>query len=202
MVLTIEAKRILEDVHTGDSIAVNGVCLTVTAYDNAAFSVDVMPETFRQTNLKHLAVGSKVNLERAMTMKGRFGGHIVQGHVDGTGTVVARQSEENAVVFRIEPENTEILKYIIPRGSITLDGISLTVIQVTDGSFAVSIIPHTLAETVLRERQPGDGVNIECDLLGKYVERLLAYRLNDNGQSPQKKSESITERFLAENGFI
>jgi riboflavin synthase len=199
MVLTIGAKRILEDVHIGDSISVNGVCLTVVSYDSDSITVDVMPETFRRTNLRKLAVGEPVNLERAMAANGRFGGHIVQGHVDSPGTIRSRVPEENAVVFTVEPSDSTVMKYIIPHGSITIDGISLTVVKVTDSTFSVSIIPHTLAETVLKWKQPGDEVNLECDVLGKYIERLLFFRQNGNHKPD---GGSITESFLAEHGFM
>jgi riboflavin synthase len=141
-----------------------------------------------------------VNLERAMSAQGRFGGHIVQGHVDASGVIISRKVDENAVVFKIEPEDTAILKYIIPRGSITLDGISLTVIDVQEASFAVSIIPHTLAQTILLDKQQGSSVNIECDLLGKYVERLLSYREGSDSQGVHKIA-GITAAYLAEHGF-
>ncbi|OGX61643.1 MAG: riboflavin synthase subunit alpha, partial [Paenibacillus sp. RIFOXYA1_FULL_44_5] len=173
MLITISAQKVLTDVKLGDSIAVNGVCLTVVHYLANEFSVDVMPETFRLTGLRHLSSGSPVNLERAMQMNGRFGGHIVQGHVDAVGTIRSREIEENAVYFRIEPEKPEILKYVIAHGSITLDGISLTVVETDETSLSVSIIPHTLAQTVLQVKKPGDQVNMECDVLAKYVEKLL-----------------------------
>ncbi|MBO9606396.1 MAG: riboflavin synthase [Paenibacillaceae bacterium] len=206
MVLTVAAKRILEDVAIGDSIAVNGVCLTVIAYDEASIQLDVMPETFRQTNLRRLHIGDRVNLERAMAGKSRFGGHIVQGHVDGTGTVTARKPEENAVVFTIAPDDPGLLRYVIPRGSITLDGISLTVIRVTETQLAVSIIPHTLAQTILQTKQPGDTVNIEYDVLGKYVERLLGFGASESaGAAGAGVARSVrgglTAQFLADNGF-
>jgi riboflavin synthase len=200
MILTIAANRILADIHLGDSIAVNGVCLTVIAYDAVSFTVDVMPETYRHTNLKKLQNSNRVNLERAMSAQGRFGGHIVQGHVDSAGMITSRNTEQNAVVYTIAPEDTAILKYIIPRGSIALDGISLTVIRVAEELFAVSIIPHTLAQTILNDKQPGVTVNIECDLLGKYVERLLSYKAPHEAQGSGKK-EGITAAYLAEHGF-
>lgn len=195
LVLTIDARKVLEDVHIGDSIAVNGVCLTVVAFDATSVSMDVMPETYRQTNLASLRTGSPVNLERAMSARGRFGGHIVQGHVDCTGTITARAAEENAVVFTVEPIDKGALLFIIPRGSITIDGISLTVIQVTDDDFSVSIIPHTLQETVLQHKHPGDTVNLETDLLGKYIYRFMQ-------ANQEKKTGRLTSEFLAEHGFI
>jgi riboflavin synthase len=203
MMLTIEASRTLEDVKLGDSIAVNGVCLTVVAFDAASFTVDVVPSTFRQTTLRRLSPGDPVNLERAMAANGRFGGHIVQGHVDTPGRIVLRQAEENAVVFRIEPEEASFMKYMIPHGSVALDGISLTVVHVAETSFTVSIIPHTLAETALQYKQAGDAVNIECDLLGKYIERLLSFR--DSGAAKAAVpfgSGGMTLEFLSKHGFL
>lgn len=199
MVLTIGAKRILTDVKLGDSISVNGVCLTVVSYDESSFTVDVMPETFRRTNLSRLSTGAPVNLERAMPANGRFGGHIVQGHVDTTGVITGRTPEENAVVFRFEPRDSGILKYIIPHGSITIDGISLTVVEATENSFTVSIIPHTLAETVLQYKKQGDEVNLEGDVLGKYLERLMTFRGGGAGSSQKTK---LTEAFLSDHGFM
>ncbi|CAM2804531.1 riboflavin synthase [Paenibacillus sediminis] len=200
MVLSISASVIMNDIHIGDSISVNGVCLTATSIEGNSFTVDVMPETYRHSNLKELQIGSKVNLERAMSAGGRFGGHIVQGHVDGTGTIKSITSDQNAVVYEIAPHQPSMFKYIIPKGSITLDGTSLTVVKSTSSSFTVSIIPHTLAETVLNTKRAGDTVNIECDVLGKYVDHLLNYR----GPQEEHGSEapSISERFLVENGFI
>lgn len=216
MVLTIAARRITSDVHLGDSIAVNGVCLTVVAFDSASITVDVMPETFRRSTLKHLSVGAKVNLERAMAANSRFGGHIVQGHVDATGTVQSRQPEDNAVVFRIAPDDPSVLRYIVPKGSIAVDGISLTVVDVTESEFSVSIIPHTLAQTILQEKQPGHAVNLETDIIGKYVEKLLSGQLHQRAQGGEwlrrgtqeerpyeggRRENRLTEQFLAEHGF-
>jgi riboflavin synthase len=201
MVLTIGAKRILEDVKLGDSISVNGVCLTVVDFDKESFAVDVMPETFRKSNLRKLQTGARVNLERAMVANGRFGGHIVQGHVDTAALLVSRTHEENAVVFRFEPENKEVFKYIIPSGSITIDGISLTVVDVNDHSLSVSIIPHTLSQTVLHDKKQGDTVNIECDVLAKYMERLLGIQQSPN-QEPNSKRGSMTASYLADHGFM
>ncbi|WP_240413919.1 riboflavin synthase [Paenibacillus periandrae] len=200
MILSIGASRILEDVHLGDSISVNGVCLTVVKYDGSSITVDVMPETFRRTTLSKLHTGDPVNLERAMAVGGRFGGHIVQGHVDSIGTITSRTTDQNAVVYEIEPVDTAILKYMIPHGSITIDGISLTLVQVTDQRFTVSIIPHTLAQTVLQHKKPGDEVNLEADVLGKYMEKLLSFRSHGGGS--ESKSSKLTAAFLAENGFM
>jgi riboflavin synthase len=199
MILGVQAKRILADIHLGDSIAVNGVCLTVIAFDTTSFTVDVMPETFRHTNLQKLQHGDRVNLERAMSAQGRFGGHIVQGHVDAPGRIISRAAEENAVVFTIEPSDPAILKYIIPRGSITLDGISLTVVSVVGAAFTVSIIPHTLAQTILIDKHAGASINIECDLLGKYIERLLQFQ--GPAEATPGKKVGITQAYLIENGF-
>ncbi|MDU0199907.1 MULTISPECIES: riboflavin synthase [Paenibacillus] len=202
MVLTIGARKILEDVHLGDSISVNGVCLTVISFDNESFSVDVMPETYRKTNLRKLQAGTRVNLERAMAANGRFGGHIVQGHVDSTATIISRIPEENAVVYRFEPEDKHIFRYIIAGGSITIDGISLTVVDVTERDLAVSIIPHTLAQTVLHDKKAGDTINMECDVLGKYMERLLKFGPADASAGNGKKQSTLSASFLADHGFM
>lgn len=203
MMLTVEASRVLEDVSVGDSIAVNGVCLTVVAFDRDSFTADVMPETYRQTNLGELRPGNQVNLERAMGAQKRFGGHIVQGHVDTSGRIVSRMPEENAVVFTLEPDDKAMLRYVLPRGSIAIDGISLTVIRADNETFAVSIIPHTLAETVLAFKEPGDRINLEADILGKYVERLLAFQGPEQaGGGGRGRKSGLTEAFLAENGYL
>lgn len=194
--LTVEASHILSDVKIGDSIAVNGVCLTVTSYDNRSFTADVMPETYRMTNLSKLKPGSRVNLERAMQAGGRYGGHMVQGHIDGTGVIRDRRLEHNAVVFTIEAANANQLKYVVPRGSIAIDGISLTVVEVTATTFTVSIIPHTLAQTILADKHPGDTVNLETDILGRYIERLMTFK------EPEQQKPKLTEAFLAEHGFL
>jgi len=200
MVLTIAARVILKDLHMGDSIAVNGVCLTVIAFDTTSVSMDVMPETFRKSNLRSLLPGSRVNLERAMAVGGRYGGHIVQGHVDTTGVIRSRTAEENAVVFTVEPEKPEVLKYVVGQGSIAIDGISLTIVRVDETGFAVSIIPHTLAETVLADKYSGDAVNVECDILGKYIERLLHFRSPEAGG--KSSSGGLSASFLSEHGFM
>ena len=194
-VITIQANRVMEDIHLGDSIAMNGVCLTVTSFDKNSYSVDVMHETLRRTNLGALKGGSRVNLERAMAADGRFGGHIVAGHVDGTGVITSMKQDDNAVWIDIETD-ASVLKYIVEKGSITIDGISLTVAQVDSRSFAVSVIPHTGMHTTLLEKKPGDSVNLETDMIGKYVEKLLGYQ----EQEEQPKS-NITMEFLMENGF-
>lgn len=200
MVLGISAKRVTEDLNIGDSVAVNGVCLTATSIEASGFLVDVMPETFRRTNLKLLGNGSRVNLERAMSAQGRFGGHIVQGHVDGTAHITSIKRDQNAVVFEITPVSTEVFRYIIPKGSITVEGTSLTVVDVTGSAFTVSIIPHTLEQTVLAYRKSGDLVNIECDVIGKYVNHLLRYNQNDRS-SDGGQSSALSYEFLSSHGF-
>lgn len=204
LVVTVAARKVLEDVKLGDSIAVNGVCLTVVAFNGSGFSADVMPETYRHTNLKHLKPGEPINLERAMLAGGRFGGHIVQGHVDGTAIIVSRTQEANAVVFRLRPEQAHLLRLVVPQGSITLDGISLTVVEAdrTSGTLTVSIIPHTLAETALAHKQPGASVNVENDILGKYIDHLLHERHGGPAPAPRAASASgLTEAKLREFGF-
>lgn len=198
--LVIRAERVLEGVKTGDSIAVNGICLTVTSFSSRQFTVDVMPETLNKTSLRQLRQGQSVNLERAMRLGDRFGGHIVSGHVDGTGTVVSRQPHANAVLFRIAAD-ASLLKYVIPRGSICIDGISLTVVDVDDAGFSVSIIPHTLAETSLRDRKVGDQVNLEADVIGKYVERLMGVRATEATGESVATSSRLSLAFLQDNGF-
>ncbi|AIM14890.1 MULTISPECIES: riboflavin synthase [Neobacillus] len=196
-VLTIEAKKILEDIHLGDSIAVNGVCLTVTSFSGNRFTVDVMPETVKATSLNEVTRGSKVNLERAMAAKGRFGGHFVSGHVDGIGIIKKKRAYENAVYYEIAA-GPEIMKYVIYKGSIAVDGTSLTVFGVSDEGFTLSIIPHTLSESVLGLKGPGDIVNLECDMIGKYVAHFLSHF---SSEPVQNKKTGITEKFLEENGF-
>lgn len=190
----IAAKKVVENTKIGDSIAVNGVCLTVTKLLSDGFTADVMPETLRRTNLGMLNIGSKVNLERAMAADGRFGGHIVSGHIDGTGTIAKMQREENAVLVTIDA-NKEILALIVEKGSIAIDGISLTVANLNSDCFTVSIIPHTGSETTLLNKKPGDKVNLENDVVGKYVQRLLGI------EKKNETSGKITMEFLAEHGF-
>ncbi len=170
--LTISASKILEDAKVGDSICVNGVCLTVTSLQKASFTADVMPETLRKTNLGQLHSRNPLNLERAMSLSGRFGGHIVSGHIDGTGVIQGISKEGNASWYTIRT-SPDILHYIIPKGSIAIDGISLTVAEVTDTFFRISIIPHTSQNTTLNLKKIGDTVNLENDCIGKYVEKLL-----------------------------
>lgn len=193
-VLDIRAQTVLTDLKIGDSIAVNGVCLTVTAFDRTGFQADVMHETLNRSALRKLCSGSHVNLERAMPANGRFGGHIVAGHVDGVGTVTEVKRDDTAVWYTIEA-SPEILRYIVEKGSVAIDGISLTVARVASGSFSISAIPHTVRMTVLAERREGDLVNLENDVIGKYVERLL-----QPAKEPAR-TRPITKEFLAEYGF-
>ncbi|MDU2123801.1 MAG: riboflavin synthase [Clostridium celatum] len=195
--LLIKANKVLESTKVGDSICTNGVCLTVTDLKINSFEADIMAETLRRSNLGDLKVGSKVNLERALTLQSRLGGHIVSGHIDGTGEVISLVKEDNATWVTIKTTN-DILRYIVLKGSITIDGISLTVAYVDDKSFKVSIIPHTAQETTLLNKTNGDTVNLECDVISKYVEKLM-------GLTPMDKyneSASITEDFLKINGFF
>lgn len=194
--ILIEASRVLEKTNIGDSIAVNGVCLTVTTIQGNAFSADVMPETLRVSSLGKLVPGSKVNLERAMAADGRFGGHIISGHIDGTGKIESFKRDENAVWVTVSAPK-EILDLIIYKGSIAIDGISLTVTYVDDEVFRVSIIPHTGQETTLLTKNPGDIVNLENDVIGKYVKKLLG----KSKENPESDDGGITESFLRENGF-
>ncbi|WP_088014178.1 riboflavin synthase [Gottfriedia acidiceleris] len=194
LLLTINASLILEDVHLGDSISVNGVCLTVTDFTKNDFSVDVMPETFQASNLSTLVSSQKVNLERAMAANGRFGGHIVSGHIDGTGNIVSVKAMENAVIYKINIPS-QFAKYCLQKGSITIDGTSLTLFEVETDIVTISLIPHTRSNTILGSKNVGDVVNIEFDLLGKYVEKML-------GMNETKKSSTITTSFLSQNGYI
>ena len=176
----------LEGTRLGDSIAVNGVCLTVTKLAEDGFWADVMPETFSRSNLGELTAGSRANLERAMAADGRFGGHIVSGHIDGKGKITKIQNDGNAVRFWIAADKA-ILRLIVEKGSIAVDGISLTVVSVSDEDFSISIIPHTLGETTLGSKRVGDSVNLENDIIGKYVERLLGKAETENQASRDEK---------------
>jgi riboflavin synthase len=172
LTLGINAVTVLSDLELGDSVAVNGVCLTVTAIDGAGFCVDVVPETRRKTNLGGLQVGALLNLERALTPESRMGGHIVQGHVEGVGTIESITPDGDAAIWRFSTDPA-ILRYVVPKGFIAIDGISLTVIEVDEQGFSVTLIPFTMEHTAMRSRGVGDTVNIETDVLGRYVERLL-----------------------------
>lgn len=185
--IAIQAKTVLDGTKIGDSIAVNGVCLTVTKKSESSFTADVMAETFRRSNLGLLGKNSRVNLERAMAADGRFGGHIVSGHIDGTGTISKIKDEGNAVwIFITAPK--PILTLIVEKGSVAVDGISLTVARVTDSEFAVSVIPHTREQTALSGKKCGDIVNLENDIIGKYVQKLADI------QQQSEKTESQSAR--------
>ncbi len=198
--LVIKASRVMDDLDIGDSIAVNGVCLTVARRSSNTFYADVMPETLRKTNLHQLNPGDLVNLERALSVGGRLGGHFLSGHVDSVGKIIAERNEGNALVKTIRaPE--EVMRYIIKKGSIAVDGISLTVVDLGDNWFTVSLIPHTAGVTTFRYKHKGDTVNLEADMLVKYVEKLLEGnnkgQMNDKGQRKSK----ISYEFLQEKGF-
>lgn len=198
--IAIHAKKVLEGTKIGDSIAVNGICLTVTSLAPDGFTADVMAETVRRSSLKSAGVGDLVNLERAMAADGRFGGHMVSGHIDGTGTIRSLRREENAVWVTVEAKK-EILDLIVEKGSICIDGISLTVAGVDEREFQVSVIPHTGEETTLLKKRPGDPVNLENDVVGKYVQKLLGLAPAGNAGAAAEESTGITMDFLKEYGF-
>lgn len=191
MEITVISPKIVADVKLGDSIAVNGVCLTVTHYNDQELTMDVMPETVKATNLQQLTVGNAVNLERAMPANGRFGGHFVSGHVDGVGKILRKRPLANAVYIEIELSE-DLTSYCIPKGSITIDGTSLTLFHVEKNSVTVSLIPHTYKETVLGIKNVGALVNIETDLVGKYIIHQL---------KGSQQSSTITKDYLAKHGF-
>lgn len=197
--LTVSAKKIMANLKIGDSVAVNGACLTVVKMSGDGFTADVMPETVRLTNIGSLNAGDKVNLERTLRLCDGLDGHIVSGHVEGLGTIAAQRNDGIAVVVTIDTPQ-ELLKYIIKKGSIAIDGISLTVTEVTSSTFSVSLIPHTAKETTLGFKTVGDTVNLETDILGKYVERML----NWNQQQGKKSAcaGSLDKNILLENGFM
>lgn len=188
--LVIGARKVLEGTRIGDSIATNGVCLTVIAMSQDSFTIEVMPETLRRTDLGQLRSGDRVNLERALGAGAPMGGHFVQGHVDGTGKIVSVTPEGNALVVRIAAP-PEVMRYIVPKGFIAMDGVSLTVVDWEPGSFTVSLVPHTQANITLIHKKTGETVNLETDIIGKYVERFIIARQG-----------SISEGFLAEHGFM
>ena len=192
--IQIKASKVLSDVAVGDSIAVNGVCLTVVVFDAQHFIADVMPETIDKTTLHELKPGSPVNLERALQVGARLGGHIVQGHVDALGTIVQKQVLEIAIIYRIKT-TPELLQFVVPKGSVAIDGISLTVVDVFQDSFTVSLIPHTAHETILGGKNPGDRVNLESDIIGRYVQHLMS-------RSSPDMRQDLDVSFLAENGFL
>lgn len=188
-VIEIGAARVLENTKIGDSIATNGVCLTVTALGDSGFSADVMPETMERSNLGMLKPGDRVNLERALCLNDRLGGHMVAGHIDGTGRITAKVKDENAVWFTVNA-SPDILRYVVEKGSIAIDGVSLTVVSVDDAVFRVSVIPHTREETTLAGKNTGDVVNLENDMIVKYVEKLM-----------KRESKGLSLEFLQANGF-
>lgn len=195
--IAVKAKKVLQQVALGDSISTNGVCLTVSKVSSQGFEADVMAETLRRSNLGGLVVGSSVNLERALQYEGRLGGHIVTGHIDGTGKITALRREDNAVWVTVSTTE-DILKYIVGKGSIAIDGISLTAAYVDDAVFQVSIIPHTGQETTLLSKATGDMVNLECDVIGKYVEKLLRY----TASKEEKQHKTMDWDFLKSNGYL
>lgn len=188
--LTVKAQKVLEGTEVGDSIATNGVCLTVTHLREGLFEADVMPETVERTALGRLKAGDGVNLERALTLSTRLGGHLVAGHVDATGRLVDRREDDTALWLTFEAPQS-VLRYVVEKGSIAIDGVSLTVARLTERTFSVSLIPHTQGATTLHSRRPGEEVNLESDMIVKYVEKLM-------GKSP---SGGLTLEFLAQNGF-
>ena len=193
--IEIGAHKVLRNTNVGDSIAVNGICLTVTSLGKDFFTADIMAETVRRSSLKNATSGDFVNLERAMAADGRFGGHIVSGHVDGTGTILSMKKEENAVWVTISAPPS-IMKFIVEKGSVCLDGISLTVAAVGESDFKVSVIPHTGGETTLLKKKAGNTINIENDIIGKYVDRLLNFK-----DSSPSESGGITMDFLRKYDF-
>ncbi len=192
--IEINCSKVLADVKKGDSIATNGICLTVVDFNSSSFSADVMPETVKRTTMRDLKVGDKVNLERALLADGRFGGHIVQGHIDGVGTIIDIEERENSHIVKIRTD-LDLLELMVSQGSIGVDGISLTIADLADSYFTVSIIPTTEKETTLLDKKVGDGVNLECDILGKYIKGLLEHR-------EKRENSNITEDFLKEHGFM
>ncbi|WP_368490648.1 riboflavin synthase [Clostridium sp. BJN0013] len=194
--ITISSRKVLEEVKLGDSIAVNGACLTVTSFTGNSFTVDVMAETLRKSNLKLLKRNSSVNLERAVMIGERLGGHIVTGHIDGICKVKDIKKEDIATWLIIKPP-LELLKYMVSKGSISLDGVSLTIAEVYEDCISVSLIPHTKAQTILQYKSVGDEINVECDLIGKYIENFILRR-----EKKPSKNSNITEELLKENGFF
>ncbi len=195
--LSIECSTVIEGTVKGDSIAVNGICLTVTELGKNWFMADVMPETMRKTGLEKLKPGGKVNLERALRLADRLGGHIVSGHIDGTGTITGLKKEDNAVLITITaPE--QIMKYIVPKGSVALDGTSLTIAELTTDTFTVSLIPLTRGFTILGFKSIGDRVNIECDIIGKYVEKMIRGKTIE----AETAEKDLSTEFLREHGFM
>ena len=195
MVLHISARIVLEGLNIGESISVNGVCLTVTSFDSNSFCADIMPETMQKSSLGSLNRGGSVNLERALTLNSRLGGHIVSGHIDGTGKIITKKQDENAIRITIAA-CPAILRYIIEKGSVAIDGISLTVAAIEKDSFMVSLIPHTKQKTTLCSKGIGELVNIENDQIAKYIEKLT-----HPTSSQDRESEGLSMEFLIKNGF-
>lgn len=200
--IKVESKKVLKGTKLGDSISVNGVCLTVTSIGENYFTADIVLESLKRSNLGNLIIGSKVNLERALSAKaGRFGGHIVSGHIDCLGEIVNIIKDNMYTLIRIKPLS-QVMKYIVEKGSITIDGISLTIAYVDEDSFLLSIIPHTIKETNLQYRKVSDLINIECDIVGKYIESFIMYNQNTKNTQNKGNISNINEDFLRRNGFI
>jgi len=193
--LLIEAARVIEGSRVGDSIMVNGVCLTSVHFGERSFTADVMAETLAKSNLGNLKAGDKVNLERALRLGDRLGGHIVSGHIDGVGTIIGREKKDIATLVSIKAPDA-VMRYIIKKGSVAIDGISLTVVDFGKDTFQVSLIPHTARETTLGFKKTGDSVNLEGDIIGKYIERMVSF------QGGRESNSSISISFLAEHGFL
>lgn len=196
LTLEIAGSVIFDDLKIGDSVAVNGVCLTATTIGSGRFTADVMPESVKMTTLLQVSIGSKVNLERAMVANGRFGGHVVAGHVDGQGTIIGKDHMGNSIVFRITTDS-DILHYVIYKGSITVDGASLTVSKVGPSWFEISIIPHTIGNTILQYASIGTTVNLETDIFGRYIEHFV----KGPKEAPSQQG-NVTMDTLLSNGFL
>lgn len=194
--LSVNAQVVVSDVKLGDSIAVNGTCLTVVEFGAGWFAADVMPETVKKTVLASLKPGDRVNLERTLTLQTRLGGHMVSGHIDGVGEIMAKEKNDIAIIFRIGAAPA-VLRYIVKQGSVAVDGISLTVVDFTDSWFSVSIIPHTAAMTTLGYKEVGQPVNVEADIIGKYVEKFMGLTADKPAAAPS----ALTRDFLLQNGF-
>lgn len=193
--LSVFARKIMSDMHIGDSISTNGICLTVTTFDENSFTVDVMPETMMMTNFRNLKVNDSVNLERALSVNGRLGGHIVSGHIDGVGTIIKKYNDDKSIRMSFST-TSEILELIVKKGSIAVDGISLTVTDVDSASFSVSIIEHTQGETTLTSKKIGDTVNLENDVIGKYVQKIFV-----GTRDVTSENKGVSLDFLESNGF-
>ncbi|MCW6110605.1 riboflavin synthase [Clostridium sporogenes] len=194
--ITIEGSKVLNSLNLGDSVAVNGVCLTVTNFNNSSFTADVMAETLKKSSLKTLSKDSLVNLERAVTLNKPLGGHIVSGHIDGTGEIINIKKEGIATLLEVKTKET-LLKYMVPKGSVALDGVSLTLVDIKEKSFTVSLIPHTKEETILMNKNIGDIINIECDVLGKYIYKFMHLK-----EEEEALKSNINLDFLSKTGFL